>query len=84
MTPSYYGQDLNWLTAELENWKKAHTALSLGQTIVIAGRTLTRVDLPYVQGVLFAIKAEIDRQNTAASGNSPSRCTFSNFSGINL
>jgi len=73
---AYYGLPLAWLTAELEKWKTAHSALAGGQSYEIAGRSLTRVDLPFVQSVLRDIQAEITRQ---ADTSKPQRVSYADF-----
>jgi len=66
----YKGLPLAWLTTELENWKAAHTALSLNESYSVtkAGITkqLTRADMMTVRQTMRDIQAEIDRQNSVS------------------
>ena len=80
MANPFYGQTLSWLQAELEKWKKAHSALSTGEDYELSvngtNRRLTRFkDLRLVQDTMFNLKSEIDRQ----SGTSRPRVSYPEF-----
>lgn len=80
----YSGLPLAWLTAELERWKAAHSALANAASYEIASagssRKLTRVDLAMVRQTMRDLQVEIDRQNNV----SQPRCSYADCSGINL
>jgi hypothetical protein len=74
---TFYGQDLVWLTTLRTSLRDAITAVTLGKTVSIAGRLVTREDLSNLTAALRAVQVEIDRQNGAAQ---PSRTIYTDFS----
>ncbi len=49
------------INAQLEGWKKALTAVSTGQEYSVAGRKLTRADLPEIRKTLEWLNREKDK-----------------------
>ncbi|MDQ0114368.1 DUF6148 family protein [Paenibacillus harenae] len=49
-------------------WKQALTAVSTGQAYTIAGRSLTRVNIKDIQGMIEYFGKEIDKLEAAAAG----------------
>lgn len=79
MIGDYYRQDLGWLTSHRDNVRKAIDAVTMGKSVSIAGRMVSREDLPTLTADLKAVQQEIDRQNNIAQ---PARTVVSDFSCI--
>ena len=68
----FEGQDLTWLTTLRTQLRDAILAVALARTHSIAGRSVTREDLPTLKTSLREVQAEIDRQNGTTSASLPS------------
>lgn len=67
----FYGLPLATLRTHLETYLTAHLAIATGQQYSVAGRQLTRANLPYVQDTIKELQREIMRQE----GRLKPRCT---------
>lgn len=74
---AYYGQSAVWLAAHKTALLSAIDAVTLGKSVTIAGRTVSRLDLKELREDLAAVQEEIDRQ--AATTNT-GRTIYANFS----
>jgi hypothetical protein len=65
---AFYGLPLATLRSHLEAYLAAHLAIAGGQQYSVAGRQLTRANLPYVQETIRSLQQEILRQEGRQKG----------------
>lgn len=79
-------QDISWLKSHQIEIRNALTAITLGQSYTISGRSVTQADYQTLADALAAVTFEIKRQDGIANGTpvagSDSRIIYVNFRSV--
>ena len=78
-------QDLSWLKSHQIELRNALTAISLGQSYTISGRSVTQADYQTLANALAEVTGEVKRQEAVLAGTplpgSGSRVIYMNYGG---